>query len=369
VPARRGRRHALRSAHIRVWIDLANSPHVPLLEPVVSRLEAEGDEVLLTARDHAQTLELARRLWPHVIVVGRASPAGRGSKALEIARRADALRNLARRERPDVAFSHGSYAQIVAARTARVPAVTMMDFEHQPANHLSFRLAQKVIVPNLFPERALRRFGASGRKVLRYPGFKEDLYLAGFEPDPRVLDELDLDPGRVIVVFRPPPEGALYHRMANQRFEEVLGLALARDDVQIVLLPRTLEQAQRYRMRSSRIRVPDHAVDGRSLLALADLAISAGGTMNRESAVLGTPTYTVFAGKLAAVDAELIRRGALGDLRDPESTVTLEKKSDRGWRPEARSEPILGVIIRALQDAAERAPGSRPRPSLPRHRR
>jgi predicted glycosyltransferase len=250
-----------------------------------------------------------------VIVVGQASPAGRGSKALEIARRANALRRLARRERPDVAFSHSSYAQIVAARAARVPVVTMMDFEHQPANHLSFRLAQRVIVPELFPEAALRCFGASGRKVLRYRGFKEELYLAEFEPDSRVLDELELDPEQVIVVFRPPPEGALYHPMVNHRFEQVLRSALSHDDVQIVLLPRTREQAERYRSRSSRIRVPEHAVDARSLLALADLAIGGGGTMNRESALLGTPTYTVFAGTLAAVDVELIRRGRLGDLR------------------------------------------------------
>jgi uncharacterized protein len=320
----------------------------------------------VTARDHAQTLELARRLWPDLIVVGKASPAGRAAKALEIGRRAYALGRLARRESPDVAFSHGSYAQIVAARTARVPAVTMMDFEHQPANHLSFRLAQRVIVPGLFPECALRRFGASGKKVLRYPGFKEDLYLAGFEPDSRVLDELGLDPERVIAVFRSPPEGALYHRMVNQRFEEVLNLALERDDVQIVLLPRTPAQALRYRMRSSRVRVPGHAVDGRSLLALADLAIGAGGTMNRESAVLGTPTYTVFAGELAAVDAELIRRGQLGDLRSPESTLAFEKKKAGESERQPRSEPILEVVMRALREAAA-APDSRG-PSYPPRR-
>jgi predicted glycosyltransferase len=367
APAGWWHRRARRSRHIRVWVDLANSPHVPLLEPIVARLEAERSEVILTARDHAQTIELARRLWSGVIVVGGASPASRGAKALAIARRANALRRLARRERPDVAFSHGSYAQIVAARAARVPVVTMMDFEHQPANHLSFRLAQRVIVPELFPEAALRRFGASRRKVLRYPGFKEDLYLAGFEPDPGVLDELGLDPEHVIVVFRPPPEGALYHPMVNERFEEVLRSALSHDEVQIVLLPRTRNQAERYRSRSSRIRVPEHAVDARSLLALADAAIGGGGTMNRESALLGTPTYTVFAGSLAAVDAELIRRGHLGDLRDPASTVTFAKKTARAAAHEARSEAILEVVIGALQDAAEGGPGSPRRPRPPRH--
>ena len=301
------------------------------------------------------------------MVVGQASPAGRVAKALQIARRANALRRLAKRERPHVGFSHGSYAQIVAARATGVPAVTMMDFEHQPANHLSFRLAQRVIVPELFPEVALRRFGAAGRKVLRYPGFKEDLYLADFEPDSRVLDELELDPEQVIAVFRPPPEGALYHRIVNERFEEVLRSALSHEEVQVVLLPRTREQGGRYRSRSSRICVPEHAIDARSLLALADLAIGGGGTMNRESALLGTPTYTVFAGSLAAVDAELIRRGHLGDLRDPESTVTFMKKSARRVAHEARPQPILDVVIGALRDAAEGAPGSRRRPRRARH--
>jgi predicted glycosyltransferase len=301
-----------------------------------------------------------------VIVVGQASPAGRASKALEIARRANALRRLAKQERPDLAFSHGSYAQIVAARATRVPVVTMMDFEHQPANHLSFRLAQRVIVPELFPEAALRRFGAAGRKVVRYPGFKEDLYLADFEPDSRVLDQLELDPEQVIVVFRPPPEGALYHPMVNERFEDVLRSALSHDEVEIVLLPRTREQAERYRSRSSRIRVPEHAVDARSLLALSDLAIGGGGTMNRESALLGTPTYTVFAGALAAVDAELIRLGRLRDLRNPGSTVTFAKKTVRGAAQEARSAPILEIVTATLREVAGGAPGSRRRRRRPR---
>jgi uncharacterized protein len=308
---------------VRVWIDLANSPHVPLAEPIVHSLRERGDEVVLTARDHAQTVELARRRWPEARVVGGASPAGRPQKALAIGERSLALHRVARAEHPDVAFSHGSYAQVVAARSARVPAVVMMDYEHQPANHVSFRLGTRVLVPELFPRADLRRFGARESRVDRYAGFKEELYLSDFTPDRRVLDELDLDPARVIAVFRPPPEGALYHRMANDRFDEVLADARGRPDVQVVLLPRTLAQAERY---ADGVRVPPGAVDGSSLLALADLTVGAGGTMNRESAVLGTPAYTVFAGPLGAIDAELIRQGRMHDLRDPEKSVTFVKK-------------------------------------------
>jgi uncharacterized protein len=329
---------------VRVWVDLSNSPHVPLLHPIVQRLEEEGHDVVLSARDHAQTLELARQHWPDIEVVGSATPIGRVRKAMDIAGRARALRRFARRERPDVAFSHGSYAQLAAARTLRMPSVTMMDYEHQPANHVSFRLANRVVVPEVFPTDALRRFGARPTKVVHYPGFKEELYLEGFRPDPRVLQELGLDPRRVIAVFRPPPYRALYHQMANDHFDEVLAEA-RQQGAQIVLLPRDAEQARRY---GDGAIVARRAVDGPSLLALADLVVGAGGTMNRESALLGTPTYTVFAGELAAVDAELIRRGLLHDLRDEAAEPEFRKRDASDSRPVLEGQAIMTAILQTL---------------------
>ena len=339
--------------------------HVLVFRPIVERLRERGDEVVLTARDHAQTVELARRRWPDAHVVGGRSPAGRAAKGAAIARRAAALARTARRWQPDVAFSHGSYAQLLAARIAGIPAATMMDYEHQPANHLSFRLARRVIVPDAFPADALARFGATPDKVVRYEGFKEELYLAGFTPDEDVLAELGLDARRVITVFRPPPEGALYHRDANERFDRLLDAALAREDVQVVLLPRTDEQRARYAARSGRVLVPEAAVDGGSLLALADLTIGGGGTMTRESALLGTPTATVFAAELAAVDAELIHRGLMQDLRD-ETREPLFRKKSSDERPPLRSDAILETVIRTLRELAERARGHRRRSPLGR---
>jgi uncharacterized protein len=336
---------------MKVWIDLANSPHVRISEPIIRRLREEGHDVWLTARPHAQTVELARRRWPDVRVVGDSSPSGIVPKGLAIVKRAKALRRLAAHEGPDVALSHGSYAQIVAARAAGVSPVTMMDYDHQPANHLSFRLARRIVVPKFFPERALRRFGAPHHKVIRFPGFKEELYLDGFIPDDAVLDDLELDQGHVLAVFRPPPQGALYHRAGNARFDDVLRRAAGSEEVRVVLLPRTREQGDQYRAMSARIRIPRRAIDACSLLALADLTVGAGGTMTRESAILGTPTYTVFAGRLAAVDAELIRSGRLVDLRAPTSRVRFDKLST-ARRIDADANPILNAIRRALDDAA-----------------
>jgi hypothetical protein len=224
----------------------------------------------------------------------------------------------------------------------------MMDYEHQPANHLSFRLATRVIVPEVFPAAALEHLGADGSKVVRYPGFKEQLYLSGFQPDRRVLGDLALDAAKVIAVFRPPPDGALYHPMANERFDEVLDGAKRAPGIQIVLLPRTAAQVARY---AEGAHVPSGAVDGASLLALADVVVGAGGTMNREAAVLGTPTYTVFAGKLAAVDAELIRQGRMHDLRDRSAAVNYAKKQAAAGPAVGAGEPILGAIVEAIDGA------------------
>jgi hypothetical protein len=331
---------------VLVWIDLSNSPHVLLFDPIVEHLRGRGAEVLITARDHAQTVELAQRRWSDVHVVGGQSPGGTLGKMRALASRAAALRKLVRDEGVDAALSHGSYGQLVVARELGLPAVTMMDYEHQPANHLSFRLARRVVVPTSFPSAALDRFGA-GRKSLRYDGYKEDLYLAGFTPDGSVLERIGIDDSRVVVVFRAPPEGALYHRGANTRFDTVLAAALATPNVEAIVLAR--EEAQRLRYEAVGARVPREAVDARSLLAAADLVIGGGGTMTREAALLGTPTYTVFSGPLAAVDAALMEAGLLFDGRDPTLLPRFVKKEPgRRQANELRAQEILRTLDAAL---------------------
>lgn len=345
---------------MKVWIDLANSPHVPLFSALTTSLEERGDEIVLTARDHAQTVELARDRWDNVLVVGGASPAGRAAKGAALARRVERLRQFARRERPDVALSHGSYAHVVAARLARVPIVTMMDYEYQPANHLSFRLSTAVVVPSAFPATAARHFGA--RRVITYDGFKEELYLAGFEPDASVLSALGVDARKVVAVFRPPPEGALYHRGGNERFETLLAEALTDQRVEVILLPRTPEQRTQYAACGAII--PSRAIDGSSLLASADVVIGAGGTMSRESALLGTPTHTVFAGRLAAVDAALIALGRLHDLREAsEGPAWVKRPGGLGGVDASRSRVIEAAIEFALESVCRtRRPRSRANP-------
>jgi len=306
---------------MKVWIDLSNSPHPLLFDPIARRLEQLGHTVTLTARDNAQTLELARKRWPAVEAIGSPSPPGRVAKARAIAGRTRALHRWAKAARPDVALSHNSYAQIVAARAAGIPAVTAMDYEHQPSNHLAFRLAKRILLPEALPETPVRRQGARPAKVRRYPGLKEEIYLGDFEPDPSILEQIGVErtPGTVVVVIRAPPMGALYHQFGNPLYAQLLERVRERPDLRCIVLARTAGQRSALgALDAPNLIIPEHAIDSRSLMYASDLFVGAGGTMTREAALLGVPTLTVYAGRPPAIEEWLEQRGMLSRLTSPD---------------------------------------------------
>ena len=317
-----------------IWIDLANSPHVPFFRALAREFAERGHEVLATARDFAQTVELAERAGLAPAVIGGHGGGKLAGKAGNLIGRAAALARWAQGRGFDLAAGHNSYAQVAAALALGIKSVTLMDYEHQPANHLAFRLASRVIVPRAFPEEALRRYGAGRKKVRRYDGTKEDVYLADFAPDPRfaeTLGSMGVKTGDILVVVRPPAREALYHRFDNELFDELLNRLSARTDVKVILLARTDAQRAAYSERAgANMILPRAALDGANLLFAADLVISAGGTMNREAAALGVPAATIYAGRWAAVDEELVREQRLTRIstrRELDALPLLKKTS------------------------------------------
>ncbi len=310
---------------MRVWVDLTNSPHVLVLRPVIERLRARGHEVEVTARDFAQTLSLCERFGIEHVAIGRHRGARLADKAWGLASRSAQLAAWARRRGFALAIGHGSNDVTVAAAALRIPSATTFDYEWATVQHnVNCRLASAVVVPDAIPPERLHRYGAR-RKLARYPGLKEEYYLADFEPDAAVLGELGLDAAEPIAVVRTPPVVSLYHRFENDVFAAVLRRLRGR---QAVVLPRTPQQRAEL-ARLGGFVLPERAIDAQSLIAFADLVVSAGGTMNREAVALGTPVLTVFEGRLGAVDEALIADGRLGRLGDP-SRLELVKRRDGG---------------------------------------
>jgi len=350
---------------MRVWIDLTNSPHVLVMRPVIERLRADGHDVRVTARDFAQTLELCERLGISHTAIGRHRGERLDAKALGLASRSAALVRWARADARaagagfDVALGHGSNDVTIAAALLRVPSATMFDYEWAVVQHqVNCRLARAVVVPDAIPAERLQRYGARG-KLGRYEGLKEEYYLADFDPDAAVPEQLGLDRGRAIVVVRTPPEVSLYHRFENDLFAGVLErlrAAAAQEGVQPVVLPRV--PAQRAQLRSvPGFVVPEHAIDAQSLIACADLVISAGGTMNREAVALGTPVCTTFGGRLGAVDERLIGEGRLRELRDPRELDFARRAPDAVPARVRRDPRVLVELLLAPVAARRRGSG------------
>ena len=331
---------------MRVWVDLTNSPHVLVLRPVIERLRQAGADVLVTARDFAQTVELAERHGIGAEVIGRHRGGRVGAKAVGLVDRSLALRRWARGRRIEIAFGHGSNDITVAARSLGIPSATMFDYEWATVQHsINCRLARTVVVPDAIPEERLRRYGAAG-KIRSYPGLKEEYYLADLEPDEGVLDELGLDRDQPLAVVRTPPAVSLYHRFEHDMFGEIL--TRLRDQGQVVVLPRTPEQRAELSAAGGFV-VPERAIDGPSLVAFADLVVSAGGTMNREAVALGTPVWTTFEGRLGAVDELLIAQGRLRRL-ERAGDVELVRRSRAHAAERVRRDPALlvGLLLSPL---------------------
>jgi len=335
---------------VRVWVDLTNSPHAVIFAPLVRRLQARGDDVAVTARAFAQTLELLELHGIEHTVIGHHGGGSRAGKARAAGDRVRAMVAFGRKGRFDVAIAHGSTDLPMACRLLRIPNTTMFDYEYATLQHsLNCRLANRVLVPDAIPPERLRRFGARPPRLVRYPGLKEEYYLAGFEPDPAGPRALGMDGSRIGVVLRPPADVALYHRFQNPLFDAVLERLGRREDVVSVVLPRTPEQGTRIRaLDLPSVVVPDHAVDGGSLVAGADLVVSAGGTMNREAVVLGTPVYTTFAGRLGGVDQRLVGDGRLRPLESADDLVLERKPAALAGRRRRDPDHLLALALTGL---------------------
>jgi predicted glycosyltransferase len=323
--------------------------HPVVFRPIIRLLRDAGHEVEVTARDYAQTIPLLKRMGMEHTAVGQHGGASRARKAQALVSRTWKMRRFAAKGRFDLAVAHGSNDLALAAASLRIPAVNTFDYEFAVQQHnIGCRLARRVMTPDAIPPQRLERFGVGPGKLVQYAGLKEEYYLSDFTPDEAALEELGVDREKIIVIVRPPPDVSLYHRKSNRLFPRVLEHLGRREDVTAIVIPRTEAQREHVlRLQLPSVLVPAQAVDAQSLIALADLVVSAGGTMNREAVALGTPVYTTYGGRLGGVDEQLMREGRLRPLTDERAIEVVKQREAREIArrdPAVLTEMILGAI-------------------------
>ncbi len=296
---------------MKFWMDIVNSPHVLFFKPLIEELNSRGHSVSITAREYAQTTGLLDKFQLPYTLIGAHAGTKITRKVIDVYKRGTKLRAYAKDKDFAMALTFNSPSLALAAKILRIPSMVFMDYEHQPLNHLTFRLCDKVVTPACFPDEFLIKYGAI-HKTFKFDGLKEQLYLSDFQPDQDFLNSLNIDKNKIIVVARPPATMALYHRFENDLFYDVIKYILKNKEVIMIVMPRS--ENQRFSLMSineSNLIIPEEVLDGRDLMCCSDIVISAGGTMNREAAILGIPAYTVFKGNMGAVDKYLIDLGRI----------------------------------------------------------
>jgi uncharacterized protein len=314
---------------MRVWIDIDNSPHVPLFTPIIGALKKRGDEILITSREYAQTRELLEQAELEFIEIGSHAGAGKVNKILNLLARSYKLRNVVKSFAPDIALSHGSRALSISSALMGVPSVLMFDYEWTEM-HIFKRTADVLLCPFVLTDSILEPAGIPLDKVRRYNGLKEELYLPSFVPDPAFRSSLGISDEKSLITIRPSAMTSNYH---DSRSEDILITLLERMQYEpntiAVVTPRTSADKQlvtscidKYSL--TNVLIPEHALPGMQLLYWSDCVISGGGTMNRESALLGTRTVSMFTGKRPAIDEYLSKSGKLRFIDSPKDVATID---------------------------------------------
>ena len=340
---------ASRAAHKKIWIDLDNSPHVPFFLPIMEELRTRGYQVFVTARNSYQVCELLKLHNLRCEVIGSHWGKNRVLKILGTCARTIRLLPMIARHRPNLAISHGSRAQMLASTLLRIPTITMFDYEF--TQKMEFLHSLWFMTPEYIPDPVDVKAKA---RTLKYPGLKEDVYVPRFRPDPSLRDKFGIRADHVVITVRPPATEAHYHNPeAEVLLEAAMNFFMEKADTQVVLLPRNEHQGIDLRrtwenwISKGRVIIPEHVVDGLNLVWLSDLVVSGGGTMNREAAALGVPVYSIFRGKIGAVDRYLVEQGRLTlieKVEDVRSKINIRRR-DRSAKPPTDNRPALQVIV------------------------
>lgn len=340
----------------KIWIDIDNSPHVLFFNPIAKALTGQGYELILTARDAYQVRELMQVYKMNAQVIGKHYGKNKLLKIMGSIYRAMQLAPLIIREHPDVAISHGSRGMVILSKLLNIPLILMFDYEHgKPVPFINPNL---IIVPEIVTHIPFPK-----TQVLKYKGIKEHVYVPFFKADFNLKSNLNIKCDDIVIALRPPATEAHYHNNESDLlFHEVISFFAEHENIKMIILPRNKKQAEQIKLKwkdvykTGKIIIPEHAFDGLNIIWNSDMLISGGGTMNREATALGVPVYSIFRGKMGAVDAFLQKIGKLKFIensRDIHTVIEL-KKRHVSIEPDQSNRQVLDQIINFISVFLER---------------
>jgi predicted glycosyltransferase len=325
----------------RVWYDACTGKQVRYAVAIAKRLRELGHDLVLTTRQHPDTLPLAGYLKEKFKVIGKYDPSSLSTRLQAGAQRVLELSKLFQHDVPDLAIAHQSVELCRVAFGLKVPVILTADTPYADAvNRLTIPLADTLVVSDAIPKRFLRNFGV--KEVIQFEGVDEVAWIRGF-----VLSE-KFDYRKPLIVLRQMETGAAY---ALDKTDLTMTLARKLSSIGTVLL------LPRYDFRPRKgLLVTRGFVDSLNLAAYADLIVNMGGTMAREAALLGTPSIVISTFTGSHVNKYVARKGFPLFIVDSSEVMSYAKKCvGRKWDVKEKLDELenpVDVIAKVVQKKA-----------------
>ena len=340
---------------MKIWIDISNAPHVRFFNDVIKHFEDEGEDVLVTARKFGDIHKLMDMYGIDFVSVGKHGVTLE-EKLKESAQRVVDLADLIAGENFDVALSKHSIELPRVAFGLAIPSLFVLDNEHaMAANKLTLPLCSKIIVPSIIDEWKLMQYGANPNDIIRYEGTSELMHFKDFVFNENIFDDLGLDlPLQKTILMRPEPSLASYLDVDCRKSVLSPIVDELKNVANILVLPRFKEQSEIFEGIEN-VSILKPPVDTSSIIKKCDLVIGAGGTMNREAAILQTPVISCYPGETLSVDQYYVDKGLMFRSNDTDEVIhkALEFIVHPHEKIEIKTDDLFQIIIDNLYDLAK----------------
>ena len=340
---------------MKVWVDISNAPHVRFFKDVIKYLENEGEDVIVTARQFGDIHKLLDTYEIDYISVGKHG-VSLHDKLKESTQRVNNLVDIIYDEKVDVALSKHSIELPRISFGLGIPSLYVLDNEHAlAANKLTLPLCDRIITPKIIDMWKLMKFGADPNTIISYDGTSELMHFKSFKYNDNIFNDLNLKFNHSkTILMRPEPSLASY--LNSDCRKSVLSPIVdeLKDMANILILPRFKEQAEIFEGIDN-VHILKPPVDTSSLIKKSDLVVGAGGTMNREAAILQTPVISCYPGETLSVDQYYIDKGLMYRSHDTQDVIrkSLEFIVDSKEKVDVKTDDLFQVIIDNLYDLAK----------------
>ncbi len=307
---------------MKIWIDITNAPHVRFFKDVIKYLLNEGEDVIVTTRDFGDIHKLMNMYDLDYISIG-SHGVSLYEKLKTSTERVNEMIEVVADENIDVAVSKHSIELPRIAYGLGIPSLYVLDNEHATAaNKLTLPLCNRIISPNVIDMWKLMEYGADPNTITKYNGTSELMHFKNFEYNENIFDDLNLELEFDKTIFmRPEPSLASYLDADCNKSVLTPIVNELKEYANILILPRFSRQAEIFEDIEN-VTILEPPVDTSSIIKSSDLVIGAGGTMNREAAILQTPVISCYPGKTLSVDQYYIDKGLMYRSMDTSDIIT-----------------------------------------------